>query len=163
MESLPSFEPGRSLGFEKIVRSMLGCDGLPFSDVLSVERIQRVFSKHDNLFALDGIYTTAVMVWPLLGQVLRDGKEASCQAAVARVVSYYLLTGRNVPTEDTGDYCKARAKLSKHALHELSSEVADEMEAAAQPTWLWNSLHPKLIDGFTFTMPDTAKNQKEYP
>jgi putative transposase len=37
------------------------------------------------------------------------------------------------------------------------------MEAAAEPTWLWKSLHPKLIDGFTFTMPDTPENQKEYP
>ena len=41
--------------------------------------------------------------------------------------------------------------------------MAHEMEAAAEPGWLWKSLHPKLIDGFTFTMPDTPKNQKEYP
>ena len=120
MESVPSFGPRRSLGFEKIVRSLLGNDGLPFADVLSAERVQKVSAKHNNLFALDGIYTTAVMVWSFLGQVLRDGKQVSCQAAVARVVSFCLQIGRHAPTNDTGDYCKARAKLSEHALHCVS-------------------------------------------
>ena len=63
----------------------------------------------------DGIYSTAVMLWAFLGQVLRDGKEASCQSAVAHVVSYCLKLGKSAPTSDTGDYCRARAKLSEHA------------------------------------------------
>ena len=163
VQSIPNSRSPRSTGFEKVVRSFLGNEHLPFADVLSAERIQRVFAKHGNLFALDGIYTTAVMVWSFLGQVLSDGKQASCQTAVARIVSYCLLTSRNAPTDDTGDYCKARAKLSEHALRELSCEVAGEMEMAAKPSWRWKKLHPKLIDGFTFTMPDTSKNQSEYP
>jgi hypothetical protein len=48
-------------------------------------------------------YSTAVMVWSFLGQVLRDGKEAACQAGVARVVSSCLLLGEEQPTSDTGD------------------------------------------------------------
>jgi hypothetical protein len=40
---------------------------------------------------------------------------------------------------------------------------AAETEAAAEADWLWKGKHAKLIDGFTFTMPDTAKNQAEYP
>ena len=36
--------------------------------------------------------TTVVMVWSFLGQVLRDGKEASCQAAVARVIGVSFFT-----------------------------------------------------------------------
>ena len=63
-----------------------------------------------------------------------------------------------------GRYCRARAKLSEEALRELSCEVAEELEQAADPSWLWKGkLHPKLIDGFTFTMPDTPKNQAKYP
>lgn len=68
------------------------------------------------------------MVWSFLSQVLRDGKEAACQAAVARVVSHCQLHGLSVPTQDTGDYCRARAKLSLAALRDLSCEVAQEME-----------------------------------
>jgi hypothetical protein len=37
------------------------------------------------------------------------------------------------------------------------------MEQAAEPAWLWHALHAKLIDGFTFTMPDTADNQRAFP
>lgn len=103
------------------------------------------------------------MVWSFLGQVLRDGKDASCQAAVARVVSYCEQEQIAPPTADTGDYCRARDKLSEGALHELSCEVADETEAAAEADWLWKGQHAKLIDGFTLTMPDTPANQAEFP
>ena len=63
-----------------------------------------------------------------------------------------------------GDYCRARAKLSQAALHELSGAVAEELEQAADPRGLWKDKHhAKLIDGFTFTMPDTPANQAEFP
>jgi hypothetical protein len=42
--------------------------------------------------------------------------------------------------------------------------VAEELEQAADESWLWKGkYHAKLIDGFTFTMPDTPKNQAQYP
>jgi hypothetical protein len=41
--------------------------------------------------------------------------------------------------------------------------VANEMESSADVAWLWKGLHAKLIDGFTFTMPDTPRNQTLYP
>ena len=72
--------------FQRVVAAFLTQPGLPFASVLSVERIERVFTKHGNLFGMNAVYSTAVMVWSFLSQVLRDGKEASCQAAVARVV-----------------------------------------------------------------------------
>ena len=52
--------------------------GLTFAEVLSAERIARIFAKHRNLFGVGAIYPTAVMVWSFLGQVLCDGNEASC-------------------------------------------------------------------------------------
>jgi hypothetical protein len=42
--------------------------------------------------------------------------------------------------------------------------VAEELEQAADESWLWQGKHhAKLIDGFTFTMPDTPENQARYP
>lgn len=161
---IPNSSPSSSSSFQKVVDAFLGGEGLPFAELLSADRIQQVFAKHDCLFGLHGIYGTAIVVWAFLSQVLRDGKEASCQAAVARIVSYRHQQGLMVPTEDTGDYCRARAKLSEAALCELSCEVAEELEQAAKPEWLWKGKHhAKLIDGFTFTMPDTPKNQTRYP
>ncbi len=161
---IPDFSRSGSGGFQAVVAAFLGGEQLPFSSVLCAERIERVFARHGCQFGLHGIYTTAVMVWSFLGQVLRDGKEASCQAAVARVVSYCQQQQIAAPTDDTGDYCRARGKLSESALRGLSCDVAQELEQLAEPGWLWKGRHhAKLIDGFTFTMPDTPENQAAYP
>lgn len=67
------------------------------------------------------------------------------------------------PTRDTGDDCKARSKLSDEATRDLSGQIAGDIQQAADPKWHWQGLHAKLVDGFTFTMPDTVKNQREFP
>ena len=149
--------------FRRVVAAFMDVPGLPLASVLSATRIERIFSKQGNLFAMDDIYSTVNVRWAFLGQVLRDGKEAACQAAVAAITAQRLAEGLAPPTSDTGDYCTGRAKLSEPALRESSVEVANELEAAADPKWLWQGRHAKLVEGFTFTMPGTAKNQAEYP
>ena len=162
--SIPGSPRRGSGSFQQVAAAFLAREGLPFAEILSAERIERVFAQHGCLFGLYGIYTAAIMVWSFLSQVLRDGKEASCQSAVARVVSHRQRAGLAAPTSDTGDYCRARANSPKRRSHALSCEIAADMEQAADETWLWKGrLHPKLIDGFTFTMPDTPKNQAQYP
>src|SRR3989337_4011894 len=88
MTALSNSANSGSNSFRRIVDAFLAQPGLPFANVLSAERIERIFDRHGNLFGAGAIYSTAVMVWSFLGQVLRDGKEASCQSAGARVVSY---------------------------------------------------------------------------
>ena len=163
MGGLPHFRNRGSRDFRKIVESFLFQPDLPFASVLSADRIERIFREHGNLFGVGRIYSTAVVLWAFLGQVLRDGKEASCQAAVARIVAFQERQGAPVPTSDTGDYCRAREKLSETALHELSIEVAAEAQSHSDSKWHWKCRQAKLIDGFTFTMPDTPENQAEYP
>ena len=163
MRNVTDFGGGASRQFQRVVAAFLSSPGLPFASVLSAERVQRIFAKHDNLFAMRGIFSTVNVLWAFLGQVLRDGKEAACQAAVAAITAQRLAEGLTTPTADTGDYCKARAKLSEAALRELTVEIADELEEQSPPAWLWKGLHPKLVDGFTCTMPDTPENQAEYP
>lgn len=153
----------RNSGFQKVVAEFLLLPGLPFANVLSAEKINRIFRKHGGRFGGNRFYTTAVVLWAFLGQVLRDGKMASCQFAVASIISQYLRSGQDAPTEDTGDYCRARAKLSEDAIRELSADVACEAEQQADATWLWHKRHVKLVDGFTFTMPDSDANQAEFP
>ena len=155
MAAIPNSGNSGSNSFQKIVDAFLSQPGLPFADVLSAERIERIFAKPGNLFGNGAIYSTSVMVWAFLGQVLRDSKEASCQAAVAFVVSYCLLKDLAVPTSDTGDYCRARAKLSEAALRDLTREIAAEVEEQADPGWLWLGLHAQRVCGCTFSTPDT--------
>ncbi len=163
MRTIPHSPHRRCAGFEQVAAGFLSQPGLPFAQVLSAERIERLFAKHSNLFAISAVYSTVITLWAFLGQVLRDGKAAACRFAVASVITYQEMLGQKAPTSDTGNYCRARAKLSEQALHELTVEVGEEMEEQADPQWLWKGRHAKLVDGFTFTMPDTPDNQQEYP
>jgi hypothetical protein len=149
--------------FDAVAAPFLQGEGLPFADVLDAKAIERAFDAHDGLFAQDDIFSTEVTLWAFLAQNLRDGKGASCASAVADITTYMMQTGRQPPAGDTGDYCRARAKLSLPALQHLVLESAGQVENEADPRWLWNGLHAKLVDGFTFTMPDTPENQAEFP
>lgn len=147
--------------FQQAVAGFLGAPGLPFVDILGEKLVARIFAKHHGLFGRT--YTTAIVLWAFMSQVLRDGKEASCQSAVARISSYLNANGLGDVDPDTRDYCRARAKLSEEALHELTTTVANEAERLVEPQHLWKGRHAKLVDGSTFMMPDTLKNQAAYP
>jgi hypothetical protein len=104
-----------------------------------------------------------MVLWAFLAQMLRDGKGVACASAVADIATYLLQTGQRPPSGNTGDYCRARAKLKLTALQRLVRETAGPLEQAVPPAWLWKGLHAKLVDGFTFTMPDTPENQAAFP
>ena len=107
---IPENADSRSTSFRRISDAFLSQDGLPFSEVLTAEKIQNVFGRNDGLFGLNGVYSTVIVLWAFLSQVLKDGKEASCQSAVARIVSHCLEVGVEPLTDDTGDYCKVTAQ-----------------------------------------------------
>jgi putative transposase len=149
--------------FDTVAEPFLQRPGLPFAQVLTAEAIERAFAENGALFGQKDIFSTAIVLWAFLAQVLRGGKGAACAAAVADIATYMQQIGGRVPSGDTGDYCRARSKLDSAALHRLTSQTAGALEEGADPSWLWHGLHAKLIDGFTFTMPDTPENQGEFP
>ena len=161
-----SIEPDgrpRNHGFDAVAEPFLQQSGLPFAEVLTGEAIERAFAQHDALFAEEDIFCTSIVLWAFLAQVLRGGKGAACAAAVADIATYLQQTGGRAPSGDTGDYCRARSKLNLAALRGLVGEVAEQLQDGADPSWHWHGLHAKLIDGFTFTMPDTPENQAQFP
>ncbi|MEA1938272.1 MAG: IS4 family transposase [Pseudomonadota bacterium] len=155
--------PTGKTNFHDTLAPFIQQDGLPFADVLPAAAVEQAFRDCDGLFATDSIFSTPVVLWAFLAQALRDGKGAACAAAVADIAVYTQQTGRPVPSGDTGDYCRARAKLNPSALRTLAVQVAGQLERQGDPSWFWHGLHPKLIDGFTFTMPDTPENQRDFP
>jgi len=159
-------ETNRSLRkkrFHAVADPFLQQPGLPFAQVLTAEAIEQAFAHKGALFAQDDIFSTPIVLWAFLAQVLRGGKGAACAAAVADIATYMQQTGGCVPSGDTGDYCRARGKLDLEALRGLVVHSAQQLEQDADPSWLWHGLHAKLVDGFTFTMPDTPANQREFP
>jgi putative transposase len=149
--------------FDDLLRPFLEQPGLPFSDVLDAETIEQAFAQRNALFATDAVFSTPRVLWAFLAQVLRDGKGAACTAAVADIATYAQQTGRPIPSGDTGDYCRARAKLDPGAVQDLVRHAACQLDQDAPDAWRWHGRHAKLVDGFTFTMPDTPANQDVFP
>jgi putative transposase len=149
--------------FDIVLEPFLQQPGLPFSQVLPAEAVERAFAESGGLFGQRDIFSTPIVLWAFLAQALRDGKGAACAAAVADIATYMQQAGLPVPSGDTGDYCRARAKLNLPALRALTLQPAEQLEHGAERSWLWHGLHPKLVDGFTFTMPDTPENQRDFP
>lgn len=162
MSTIPRVLKPGNRSFEVIVQPFLQ-EGLPFADVLSADDVEAAFTACDGLFGQNDIYCTAIVLWAFLGQVLRDGKGAACAAAVADIATYTQQMDLATPCGDTGDYCRARAKLRPAALRRLVGQAAADLERKADPSWLWHGMHPKLVDGFTFTMMDTPANQRAFP
>jgi hypothetical protein len=161
MAAIPDSPFRSSFNFGHAVSAFFSQPGLPFAEVLTEDRVRRVFAKHNNMFGRT--YSTAIVLWAFMSQVLRDGKEASCKSAVSRISSFLKLMSDKETDPDTRNYCRARAKLAEDALHELTRDVATEAEAAVDPKYLFKGRSAKLIDGSTFMMPDTPKNQRAYP
>jgi len=149
--------------FAVIADSFLHDPGLPFASVLDAALIERIFQEEQALFGQEDLFSTQIVLWAFLAQTLRDGKGVACASAVADLATYLLQTGQRPPSGDTGDYCRARAKLKLTALQRLVREVSGQLEDRADAAWLWKGLHAKLADGFTFTMPDTPENQAAFP
>ena len=161
MSGIPIRPNRHSFSFRDSVAAYFQQPGLPFANVLDEQRIRRIFARHQGLFGRT--YTTEIVLWAFMSQVLRDGKEAACQSAVSRISSYLQQVVGVGVDPDTRDYCRARAKLPEEALHELACDIANGCEEQINPVHLFKGRHAKLIDGSTFMMPDTLKNQAEYP
>jgi hypothetical protein len=163
MNTVTPLARGRKHAFRDVAEPFLQREGLPFAQVLSEQAIEEAFVQHGGLFAQDEVFSTPVVLWGFLAQALQDGKHRACSAAVESIIAYKQQRGEEVPSGDTGDYCRARAKLSLAALQQLVRQSAQQLEDQADASWLWHGLHAKVIDGFTFTMPDTADNQDGFP
>jgi hypothetical protein len=149
--------------FDRVADVFLQDQGLPFAQVLSAQDIERAFAEKGALFGQEDIFSTQIVLWAFLAQVLRDGKGAACAAAVADIATYMQQTGGPVPSGDTGDYCRARAKLDPSTLRRLAGQTGRELDEQVPADWLWHGLRARLVDGFTFTLMDTPQNQRAFP
>ena len=154
--------------FDSVRNSFLVDDGLPFADALTSEQIHAALddplADEPNRSDDDGtIDTPAVTLWAFLSQMLYKQEQRSCQAAVDRVIGWFLALGRKPPSDSTGTFCRARSRLSLAGIQQLVRQLADRREQELPAEWLWHGRHVHLVDGSTASMPDTEANQDEYP
>lgn len=163
--SLSTFARSLPEQFGLVLASFLQKPGLPFADVLPEETVQAAFEEEGAAFGQEGdaVYTPAVTLWTFLSQVFFKEEQRSCAAAVARLVVLLVSLGRKPCSDNTGAFCRARAKLPESACRRLVYQVADGCEDALPDEWRWKSRRTYLVDGCTVSMPDTPESQAVYP
>ncbi len=151
--------------FRLVLASFLDRPDLSFAEVVTEETIERTFDREGATFAddEDAVYTPAITLWAFLSQVLFKDEQRSCVAAVARIAVLLVTLKKEPCSGNTGAYCRARAKLSQHAIRRIAIDVADGCERQVDGDWLWHDRHVYLVDGTTVSMPDTPENQAAYP
>lgn len=157
--------PDFTKSFRLITAPFLQESGLPFADVLTEAHVREAFAEAGVRFGetSNAVYTPALTLWAFLAQGLNAGELRSCTAAVAKVIVLLVTLGRKPCSGDTGEYCRARAKLPEPVVRQLTLDVGRRLEAAIPRGWLWHDRHVKLVDGTTLIMPDTPANQIAYP
>ena len=132
--------------------------GLPFKELLSSEDFNTSIKGHNYR---KRIFSPDITLWALLSQVLDD--DQSLQAAVARVIAFFVSKGHVPPSINTSAYCQARTRLPEEVLSQLVRKNAEELEEKVPANWCWRNKTIKLMDGTTISMPDTERNQAIYP
>ncbi len=106
-------------------------------------------------------YTPWLTFWAFFWQSLSP--DHSCRAAVKRIAAWMARRGEELDDEDTGPYCKARARLPESVPYRLMRATGRRRHEAMPEGWLWCGRRVKVVDGTTVSMPDTPANQREYP
>jgi hypothetical protein len=133
----------------------LGLDG-----ILPDATVQQILEQEGATWK-QILYTPWLTFWAFFWQVLTP--DHSCRAAVKRLAAGMGRRGQRIADEDTGAYCKARARLPASALRRLMRLLGLRLHQEAATAGRWCGRRVKVVDGSTAIMPDTPANQKEYP
>ena len=133
---------------------------LPFSDILSTERIEQALTAL-QVGLIDCVYTPLVTLCVFLGQVL--SADHSCRAAVARLIAYRVARKQRACSPETSRLLPSSQTVAGRVL--LADRAADgcQLDANAKSSWLWKNRRVYIFDGATVSMPDTYENQQAYP
>jgi Transposase DDE domain len=133
---------------------------LPFAHLLDRDLVQQALRAEKVSFR-DRLFSPLVTLWVFLSQVIDP--DHSCRAAVARFWAWR--AARKLPpcSTDTGAYCKARKRLPEGVLARLTRSSGRRTQDQAPTHWRWHGHKVKMVDGTTFSMPDTPANQQAFP
>jgi len=136
-----------------ICRNKLKNNNINFIEkFISADRYKSQFFNNRNR-----IYTQEKTLSMFVSQSINQ--DGSCQ----NVVSKLALNRDDKTSISTSGYCKARNRLSVSTIKNLTKDIALKNEKKIDNNWRYRDKNVYLIDGTTLTMPDTEKNQKEYP
>jgi hypothetical protein len=142
------------------VQSLRESNVLPFHDLLDADMVRSPLAE-GGVTSYERLYTPLVTLGLFLSQVLDP--DHSCRAAVARLIVWLTINGRQPCAPETSSYCEARQRLPLGVVTSLVRRTAREIDGRAPEAWLWHGRRVVLVDGTTASMPDTPANQGAFP
>lgn len=121
-----------------------------------LERVDRHLPPHR-----ERLYPPTETLSLFMAQTLNPDR--ACQHTVNRYAVDRIANGLKPCSTHTGGYCRARQRLPLEMIRSLARETGLQISSQAQANWLWLGRPVKLVDGTTVTLPDTPKNQADYP
>jgi hypothetical protein len=104
------------------------------------------------------VFTPVLTFWAFLAQVL--DADGSCRRALTRVQVLLNHACLETLSEDTGAYCRARARLPIRLLVRILRHLNDLLGRLALPSCAGGRL--LVMDGTTLNLPDTPQNAASY-
>jgi Transposase DDE domain len=132
-----------------------------FVDLLSSDTLTATIKEHVPQFR-EQIYTPTQTLSMFVAQALNEDRSCS-KAVIDMIIQNQSNNKVRKISPNTGAYCLARQKLPLSLLTNLTTKIAELVHEKSTKQWGWNNRPVRLIDGTTLTMPDTVKNQAEFP
>jgi hypothetical protein len=119
-------------------------------------------ANDDGAHSRERIFSLRRVFFAFLWQVLNP--TAACREALRQLQAEARLLGASLSdSDDTSAYCQARQRLPRERLEQIYRHTALLAEQRIRDGQLWLGRVIKVVDGTTFSMPDTAENQALYP
>ncbi len=131
-----------------------------FCGVFPASKVAEVINEACGIWR-ERVYSPATTRRLFIGQVLSEDR--ACQDVLSRFLAERTAEGAEAMGLNTGAYCQARQRLPLEVPDRLCRAVAEALEEKLPMAWSWRGRRVKRFDGTTVSMPDTARNQKEFP
>jgi len=129
--------------------NLLTCDAL-------LNKVESQLPEHR-----ERLYPPTETLSMFLAQAMSSDR--SCQNIVNQTAVQKVAIGLPPSSTFTGGYCKARKRLPKELISQVTCEVGHLIDQHIPMNWRWKKRRVRLIDGTTVTMPDTPENQATFP
>ena len=137
--------------------AQINCDDL--SAILTSDDLDTFQNSYTNSRVRD--FPPLKTLTLFMRQVASDTK--SCRHALIDEARDQAVNGNKLTNTQTSAYCKARQRLTESSINALLRSSGDGLDKASPESWLWKQHRVLMTDGYTLLMPDTEKNQNEYP
>ncbi|MCK4706930.1 MAG: IS4 family transposase [Gammaproteobacteria bacterium] len=106
------------------------------------------------------IYSKKNTFWAFFSQIL--DADGGCQEVVRKLQAIAAMKQITLPSSSTSAYCQARHKLDLSSLNSILEHTSEKLQSMVNINNFYNR-RVIVVDGTGVSMPDTEKNQQQWP